>query len=51
MPLLPEYSPLVGGVPGSRCFQAVAQREHEDGDKASRQRTIYGQVWYDHGES
>ena len=51
--LLPEYSMLVGGMPGSRRSPAEpqreeAQREHEDCGKASRQRTVYGEVWYDH---
>src|SRR5438105_10643480 len=56
LPLLPGYSTLVGGAPGSRSSPAVpqreeAQREHEDCGQASRQRTVYGEVGYDHHES
>jgi hypothetical protein len=51
--LLDEYSMLVGGAPGSRSSPAEpqreeAQRQHEDCGKASRERTVYGEVWYDH---
>jgi hypothetical protein len=56
LPLLPKYSTLVGGAPGSRSFPTISQREetqreHEDGGKASRERTVYGEEWYNHNDS
>ena len=54
--MLPEYSTLVGSVPGSRQLSTEpqreeAQREHEDCSKASRERTVRREVWYDHNDN